>query len=158
VIDAEAIVCDDNGLAVFVIRGHSRDGRAILCAFDLLEVNGEDVRAELSTTASAGWPDCRACHTLASRSMRPIAKTVRSSTNTLARSAVRALCRNGSAHPTAPAARNIGSRSRTQRRRRFDGSKRRLELVRDGAPARSARVMRGKLTFGTSEVFRDIRF
>jgi bifunctional non-homologous end joining protein LigD len=47
VIDAEAIVCDDNGLAVFdLVRGHGRDGRAILCAFDLLEVNGEDVRPE----------------------------------------------------------------------------------------------------------------
>jgi ATP-dependent DNA ligase len=47
VIDAEAIVCDDSGLAVFdLIRGHGRNGRAILCAFDLLEVNGGDVRAE----------------------------------------------------------------------------------------------------------------
>jgi ATP-dependent DNA ligase len=27
-------------------KGHGRNGRAILCAFDLLEVNGEDVRQE----------------------------------------------------------------------------------------------------------------
>ena len=34
-------------LAVFdLIRGHGRNGRAILCAFDLLEVNGEDIRRE----------------------------------------------------------------------------------------------------------------
>ena len=47
VIDAEAIVCDDSGLAVFdLIRGHGRNSRAMLCAFDLLEVNGEDVRPE----------------------------------------------------------------------------------------------------------------
>jgi bifunctional non-homologous end joining protein LigD len=47
VIDGEAIVCDDNGLAVFgLVRGHGRNNRAILCAFDLLEVNGEDVRPE----------------------------------------------------------------------------------------------------------------
>jgi bifunctional non-homologous end joining protein LigD len=47
VIDGEAIVCDDGGLAMFdLIRGHGRNGRAILCAFDLLEVNGENVRAE----------------------------------------------------------------------------------------------------------------
>jgi bifunctional non-homologous end joining protein LigD len=47
VIDTEAIVCDDSGLAVFdLIRGHGRNDRAMLCAFDLLEVNGEDVRAE----------------------------------------------------------------------------------------------------------------
>src|ERR1700722_15646032 len=47
VVDAEAIVCDDTGMAVFdLIRGHGRNGRAILCAFDLLEVNGEDIRRE----------------------------------------------------------------------------------------------------------------
>ena len=47
VIDGEAIVTDDSGLAVFdLIRGHGRNGRAILCAFDLLEVNGEDIRAK----------------------------------------------------------------------------------------------------------------
>jgi bifunctional non-homologous end joining protein LigD len=45
VVDAEAIVCDEDGLAVFnLIRGHGRNGRAILCAFDLLELNGEDIR------------------------------------------------------------------------------------------------------------------
>jgi ATP-dependent DNA ligase len=43
IVDGEAIACDDNGLAVFdLIRGHGRNGRAILCAFDLLEVNGQD--------------------------------------------------------------------------------------------------------------------
>src|SRR5215472_15075448 len=44
-IDGEAIVTDDNGLAVFnLIRrnGHSRD--AVLCAFDLIELDGEDLR------------------------------------------------------------------------------------------------------------------
>jgi bifunctional non-homologous end joining protein LigD len=47
VIDGEAIVCNDSGLAVFnLIRGHGTNARAILCAFDLLEVNGEDIRAE----------------------------------------------------------------------------------------------------------------
>jgi bifunctional non-homologous end joining protein LigD len=47
VIDGEAIVCNDDGLAIFdLIRGHGSNGRAILCAFDLLEVNGDDVRGE----------------------------------------------------------------------------------------------------------------
>jgi bifunctional non-homologous end joining protein LigD len=47
VVDAEAIVCDENGLAVFgLIRGHGRNSRAILYAFDLLEMNGDDVRRE----------------------------------------------------------------------------------------------------------------
>jgi bifunctional non-homologous end joining protein LigD len=47
VVDGEAIVCDDEGLPVFdLIRGHATDAGAVLCAFDLLEVNGEDVRRE----------------------------------------------------------------------------------------------------------------
>jgi bifunctional non-homologous end joining protein LigD len=47
VIDGEAIVCDDGGLAVFdLIRGHATNVHAVLCAFDLLEVNGEDTRGE----------------------------------------------------------------------------------------------------------------
>jgi bifunctional non-homologous end joining protein LigD len=47
VVDGEAIVCDDGGLAVFdLIRGHATNARAVLCAFDLLEVNGEDIRRE----------------------------------------------------------------------------------------------------------------
>ena len=47
VVDGEAIVCDEHGLAVFdLVRGPGRNGRAILCVFDLLEVNGEDIRSE----------------------------------------------------------------------------------------------------------------
>jgi ATP-dependent DNA ligase len=47
VIDGEAIVCDEDRLAVFdLLRGHASNARAVLCAFDLLEVNGEDVRRE----------------------------------------------------------------------------------------------------------------
>jgi bifunctional non-homologous end joining protein LigD len=42
-IDGEAIVTDDNGLAVFdLIRRHGGD--AVLCAFDLLELDGENLR------------------------------------------------------------------------------------------------------------------
>jgi ATP-dependent DNA ligase len=44
VIDGEAIVC---GFAVFdLIRGYATNAGAALCAFDLLEVNGEVVRRE----------------------------------------------------------------------------------------------------------------
>ena len=44
-IDGEAIVCDANGLAVFDLlrrRWHGDD--VILCAFDLLELDGRDMR------------------------------------------------------------------------------------------------------------------
>jgi bifunctional non-homologous end joining protein LigD len=44
-IDGEAIVCDENGLAVFeLIRSHGAGEHAVLSAFDLLELDGEDLR------------------------------------------------------------------------------------------------------------------
>ena len=44
-IDGEAVVCDENGLAVFeLIRGHGNKTSAVLCAFDLLELDGRDLR------------------------------------------------------------------------------------------------------------------
>jgi bifunctional non-homologous end joining protein LigD len=46
-IDGEAIVCDESGLAVFdLIRGYGSKASAVLCAFDLLELNGKDLRRE----------------------------------------------------------------------------------------------------------------
>jgi bifunctional non-homologous end joining protein LigD len=44
-VDGEAIVCDENGLAVFdLIRHHGTGDQAVLCAFDLLELDGKDLR------------------------------------------------------------------------------------------------------------------
>jgi bifunctional non-homologous end joining protein LigD len=44
-IDGEAIVCDEDGVAVFeLIRGHRTVESAVHCAFDLLELDGEDLR------------------------------------------------------------------------------------------------------------------
>jgi bifunctional non-homologous end joining protein LigD len=44
-IDGEAIVCDDSGLAVFYLMRRRRSGlQAALCAFDLLELDDEEVR------------------------------------------------------------------------------------------------------------------
>jgi bifunctional non-homologous end joining protein LigD len=46
-IDGEAIVCDDNGLAVFeLIRRRGALASAVHCAFDLLELDGKDLRRE----------------------------------------------------------------------------------------------------------------
>jgi bifunctional non-homologous end joining protein LigD len=46
-IDGEAIVCDENGLAIFdLIRGHGALARAVHCVFDLLELDGKDLRRE----------------------------------------------------------------------------------------------------------------
>jgi ATP-dependent DNA ligase len=46
-IDGEAIVCDANGLAVFeLIRRHGALASADHCAFDLLQLDGRDLRGE----------------------------------------------------------------------------------------------------------------
>jgi bifunctional non-homologous end joining protein LigD len=46
-IDGEAIVTNDKGLAVFeLIRRTRNGGAAVLCAFDLIELDGEDLRRE----------------------------------------------------------------------------------------------------------------
>ncbi len=45
VIDREAIVTDDKGLAVFdLLREHRHHVDAELCAFDMLELDGKDLR------------------------------------------------------------------------------------------------------------------
>jgi len=46
-IDGEAILCDDNGLAVFQLLRSYRNGHAAaLCAFDLIEIDGRDLRRQ----------------------------------------------------------------------------------------------------------------
>src|SRR6516164_8957640 len=46
-IDGEAIVCDENGLAVFdLIRRHGALANAVHVAFDLLELDGKDLRRQ----------------------------------------------------------------------------------------------------------------
>jgi bifunctional non-homologous end joining protein LigD len=47
VIDGEAIVTDDKGLAAFdLLRGRHHHPGAELCAFDTIELNGEDLRRQ----------------------------------------------------------------------------------------------------------------
>ena len=47
IIDGEAVACDDNGLASFErIRYRRHDASVFLYAFDLLELNGDDLRRD----------------------------------------------------------------------------------------------------------------
>jgi bifunctional non-homologous end joining protein LigD len=53
-IDVEAVACDENGLAVFERLRYQRDDRSVfLFAFDLLELNGQDLRREPLETRKA---------------------------------------------------------------------------------------------------------
>jgi ATP-dependent DNA ligase len=47
IIDGEAVACDRNGMASFdLIRHHRHNDRAFLYAFDLIELNGDDMRRD----------------------------------------------------------------------------------------------------------------
>jgi bifunctional non-homologous end joining protein LigD len=64
IIDGEAVACGDNGIASFeLIRRRHHDGDVFLYAFDLIELNGDDLRRDplevrkatlASTLAKAG--------------------------------------------------------------------------------------------------------
>ena len=47
IIDGEAVTCDDNGVASFDLIRHQRANESIfLYAFDLIELNGDDLRRD----------------------------------------------------------------------------------------------------------------
>jgi bifunctional non-homologous end joining protein LigD len=47
IIDGEAVACDDNGVASFDLVRHQRaNGSIFLYAFDLIELNGDDLRRD----------------------------------------------------------------------------------------------------------------
>ena len=47
IIDGEAVACDDNGVASFELVRHQRaNGSIFLYAFDLIELNGDDLRRD----------------------------------------------------------------------------------------------------------------
>jgi len=114
-IGGEAVACDDNGVAVFQRLRRKPSGKHVfLFAFDLLELDGEDLRREPFETRKATLASCfadayRAC---ASTS------TCRILTTWWFRHACKgwkASCRSGWARATSQAAPAIGSSSRTRR-------------------------------------------
>jgi bifunctional non-homologous end joining protein LigD len=47
IIDGEAVACDDDGVASFdLVRHHRASERIFLYAFDLIELNGDDLRPD----------------------------------------------------------------------------------------------------------------
>ncbi|OLB76781.1 MAG: hypothetical protein AUI16_07625 [Alphaproteobacteria bacterium 13_2_20CM_2_64_7] len=47
IIDGEAVACDDNGVASFdLVRHHRANDGIFLYAFDLIELNGDDLRRD----------------------------------------------------------------------------------------------------------------
>ena len=61
IIDGEAVACDERGIAAFDrIRYRRHDGRVFLYAFDLIELNGDDLRRDplvvRKATLRRSWP------------------------------------------------------------------------------------------------------
>src|SRR5262249_2928957 len=111
IIDGEAVACDDNGVASFDLVRHQRaNGSVFLYAFDLIELNGDDLRAIRLRSARPrlhlSWPRPAP----ASGSMSISRATARPSSPMRARWASKALSRSGRTQPTVPAARPIGSK------------------------------------------------
>ena len=90
IVDGEAIVVDQEGLSVFdLLRYRRHDHAATLCAFDLIEVDGADLRAARSRNGSGIWPRSCGNPTTALRSTRPTMATAQLSTSKPVRSAAR---------------------------------------------------------------------
>ena len=109
VVDGEAIVCDDSGLAVFdLIRGHGPLATAVHCAFDLLELDGEDLRRQPIEDRKRRLATLlRGAHSTIVLNEH-LRVTARSYSGTPASSAARVSCRSGSGRRTSRADRRIG--------------------------------------------------
>jgi ATP-dependent DNA ligase len=108
-IDGEAVACDENGLAVFQRLRRKPTGKHVfLYAFDLLELDGQDLRPEPLETRKATLASLLRGSFPGLRLNEHLAHDGESVTGTPARWALRASCRSGSARATAPVGRRTG--------------------------------------------------
>jgi bifunctional non-homologous end joining protein LigD len=120
IIDGEAVACDDNGVTLFNrVRYRRYDESIFLYAFDLIELNGDDLRRDplegrkatleiILASAGAGIQY--------NEHIEGDGETVFRHACNLAASKVS--CRSGSARPMSPAGRGTGSSRRTRLRLR----------------------------------------
>jgi ATP-dependent DNA ligase len=119
-IDGEITVCDGKGLAVFDLLRHGSQIKteAVLFAFDLLELDGEDLRSMPIEARKHKWLSSCAMSAPACTCASTFTATGWRSSSTPATLAARASSASGWARATFPAALMTGSRSRIRRRRR----------------------------------------
>ena len=111
VIDGEAVACGQDGVSSFDrLRYRRDDANVFLYAFDLIELDGDDLRCEplqVRKATLASWP--RPAAAFASTITFNMT-TRRSSFGTPAGWGWRGSCRSGRTRPTVPVAHPIGSR------------------------------------------------
>ena len=111
IIDGEAVACNESGAPSFDhIRYRRHDSSVFLYAFDLIELNGEDLRRETlevrKATLPPFWPGLGmgSGSTTTSRTTAPPFSAMPASSGS------KASCRSERTRPTAAAARPTGSR------------------------------------------------
>jgi bifunctional non-homologous end joining protein LigD len=151
-IDGEAIVVDERGLSVFdFLRYRCHDHAAILCAFDLIELDGDDLRP---------LPIERRKDILAKLLSRPNQGIAFNQHYTCDGAVIykhvctfgcEGMSRRDSAPRTDPAAQAIGSRSRILRYRRCDARRKRIGAAngRVGESSPPAAVVTDAISFAT---------
>ena len=118
-IDGKAIVTNGDGLAVFDLIRHKRPGdAAVPVAFDLIELDGDDLRR-----SSIEYRKCKLARLLRRPDLGIVlisitSEMARSFSSTPASQGARASCRSGSGRCIAPAVRGIRSKSKTRKRQR----------------------------------------
>jgi ATP dependent DNA ligase domain len=126
-IDGEAIVTDDAGLADFKLLPSWRHDAAVVlwtCSNLTPGICAGAQSRSAKRTLAVRCPD----RTRASHSTSITSATAISFISRPASSAARALCRSDSVHPTAPAESNIGSRSKNRWRRQQSAKRKRIGL------------------------------
>jgi ATP-dependent DNA ligase len=120
IVDSEAIACDANGLSVFdLLRYRRQDDAVTLCAFDLLELDGMDLRPEpIEVRARTLSRLLRHKHAGISFNRHFRTWRGRLSTGTPALSVARASCQSDRDRHTGPGGRIARSRSKTRMHRR----------------------------------------
>ena len=101
IIDGEAVACGDDGIASFDrIRYQRHDASVFLYAFDLIELDGDDLRRDPLAVARRHWPAClRARRRACASTSTSTSTTGRSSSSTPASWGSRASCRSGRSRP-----------------------------------------------------------
>jgi ATP-dependent DNA ligase len=110
IINGEAVACDDSGVASFdLVRHHRANESIFLYAFDLIELNGDDLRRDPLDVRKATLRSVLTKVTV-SDGTSTLRATARLSSPTPASSASKALSRSERTRPIVQGARPIGSR------------------------------------------------
>jgi ATP-dependent DNA ligase len=115
----DRFACGDDGITSFDrIHYRRHDATVFIYAFDLIELEGDDLRREPLGVRKAALASLPVSRRDSGSTSTWTTRMVRSSSSTPVSSGSKASCRSAATRYTAPAARQIGSRARTRPRLR----------------------------------------